>query len=95
VPRHATWQGLLLLPQPPLSLAYLLAVRAGWLGASFVPLLFLITLPVASAAAGVVGMRQSRSGAIMTGLVLAAVELAWGVLSLAIAGFQIAWRSGG
>jgi hypothetical protein len=87
----------LLVPQPPLSLLYLLAVRDGRVAPSFVPLLLLALLPVASAMVGVLTRGPSRPGDRRWRAALIAVavlELAWTAVSEAMVGFAIAWRSG-
>lgn len=79
------------MPQPVLAVAYLLALRAGLVGPSFVPLLVLSMFPVASALVGV--SRARRPGRV--GLLgVAALELLGTVLGEAIVGFAIAGQSG-
>ena len=91
------WQAALLLPQPPLSLLYLLALRTERLRPSFVPLALLAAAPLASAVVGAAALRSPAAGsrgwhaALLVG---AGVELAWTLLAEAMVGFAIAWRSG-
>jgi hypothetical protein len=91
------WQALLLIPQPPLSLLYLLAVRGELARPSFVPLAVLAALPaavlVASGRAVCRAAQGARRGHAIT-LGIAAAELVWSVLAQALMGFAIAWRSG-
>ena len=90
------WQIGLLLPFPPLSLLYLLAVRAERLAPGFGVLLGLMLLPLASLVVGVFAVRGRRAG-LRTQVVLLAIavaELVWAVLALAMAGFAVAWHSG-
>jgi hypothetical protein len=90
------WQALLLIPQPPLSLAYLLAMRARWLPPSYAPVFALALLPLLSMLAGLAGLRsgQPRVGraALFT---LAVVETAWAALTIAIVGFARVWHLSG
>jgi hypothetical protein len=84
-------------PQPALSLLYLLAIRERRLAPSFVPLLVLALLPVASVAVGLLARGPSRPAerrwriALLT---VAVLEVVWTVLAQAMVGFAIAWRSG-
>jgi hypothetical protein len=75
-----------------LSLGYLLALRAGAVAPSFVPLLVLAAFPVAAAL--VSARDRAVSGSRRTVLAVAVVELLWTVLGQAIVGFAIASRSG-
>ena len=92
------WQALLLVPEPVLSLAYLVAVRAECLRPSFVPIVVLAAFPLASAVVGARHLRAAgagvtrRSGIVL--LVVAALELVWAVVAAMMVGFAIAWRSG-
>jgi hypothetical protein len=78
----------LLAPQPLLSLAYLVALRAERLPPSFAPILVLSALPLAAV---VLGVARRWPAAL---IVVAVVELAWAVLAEAMVGFAIAWQSG-
>jgi hypothetical protein len=78
-----------------LSAAYLAALRAGWLNASFLPPLIGAALPLASGvlcAAGLARRVEKRRNALL--LLVALLELLWAVIVLAIVGFAIAGRSG-
>jgi hypothetical protein len=91
------WQIAALLPQPPLSLLHLLLIRAERVPPSFAPVVLLGVLPLASLAIGLRRRARSRAarGAGEVALLCAALlELAWAVLSAAMVGFAIAWRSG-
>lgn len=94
--RSTLWQVLLLLPHPPLSLLYLTAVREERIAPSFTPLLVLGAFPVFAALASTVRFARSRRlDRVQLALAgLAAIEVGWAVLALAMAGFTIAWRSG-
>jgi hypothetical protein len=88
-------QGLLLLPHPPLTAAYLVALRAGWLEPSFLPPLIAATAPFGSAILSAVRLARGaerRRHAIL--LALAVLETAWALAVLAIVGFAVAWRAG-
>ena len=81
------WQTVLLLLQPPLTLAYLLAVRGGWVAPSYTPVVILALLPLA--------VLMLARGAGRRWLVVAAVlELGWALLAAMSIGFAIAWRLG-
>ncbi len=84
------WQLLLLLPQPPLTLLYLLAIRSQRVRPSFTPVILLGLLPVAALVVAVVAVRPRQPMA----LLLAVLEIALAVLAAAMVGFAIAWRSG-
>ena len=71
---------------------YLVAVRAGRVPARFAPLVILTALPVAAVALGVRGTGSRRTSPAL--LALAALELVWAALALAVVGFAQAWRSG-
>jgi hypothetical protein len=89
------WQVGLLLLHPPLSAAYLLALRAGWLAPSFFPPLFAAAAPLASAVLGTVRLaRGGERGRAILLLATALFEVVWAVVVLAIVGFAIAWRMG-
>jgi hypothetical protein len=85
----------LALPYPALSLAYLFAVRSEWVAASFVPLVVMAALPVASIVVGWRGLRTGGPRAWHGALIaVAALDLVWAVVASAMVGFSIAWRSG-
>jgi hypothetical protein len=97
MPRRSRWPAILLLPAPPLSLAYLLAVRAERLSPAFAPVVALAAFPLAAAALGMLALRASPAGErggplAVVGVALA--ELLWAVLAAAMVGFARAWRSG-
>jgi hypothetical protein len=98
VPGAFAWQALLLVPEPVLSLAYLVAIRAERLHPSFVPIIVLAAFPLASAVVGARRLRASGAGVTRRlGIVLlavAALELVWAVVAAMMVGFAIAWRSG-
>ena len=83
---------MLLAPQPPLSLLYLVALRAERIAPSFGPLLALAVFPLASL---LIGVRAGgpRARRFLLGA-LAVAELAWTALAEAMVGFAIAWQSG-
>ncbi|MBM4269304.1 MAG: hypothetical protein FJ144_22310 [Deltaproteobacteria bacterium] len=83
------WQVALLVPGPPLTLLYLLLIRAEQAEPSFAPAVVLGLAPLASLAVGL-RVRPWRKGL----FVLALLELAWSVLTAALVGFAIAARSG-
>jgi hypothetical protein len=76
------WQTVLLLLQPPLTLAYLLAVRRGWVEPSYAPIAVLALCPLA-----VLLLGRSR-WAVMA----AVLELGWAMLAAMSIGFAIAWQ---
>jgi len=93
--RLLAWQIVLLLPQPVLSALYLAAVRAGRVEPSVSPLLVLALLPAASALAGNIGSRRYRTGPrrwYRALVAIAALELLWATITLAMVAFTIAWR---
>jgi drug/metabolite transporter (DMT)-like permease len=97
VSRRTLWLLLLLLPQPPLSLAYLMAIRARQIEPSFLPPLVLALAPLAAAigsAATLLRERNAPRTRLWILLVAGVAELLWAVLTLAMVGFAIAWRSG-
>jgi hypothetical protein len=87
---------LLLIPQPPLSLLYLWAVRERLVSPAFTPLMLLAVLPLLALVACVFQSQHEDSGRArrVTILAIAVAELSWAVLSLAIVGFAKAWRIG-
>jgi hypothetical protein len=97
VPRAILWQAALLLPHPLLTLLYLLAVRAGRVPPSFVPVVVLVVLPMLAMVVGVAHLRQTGAsgsrGAQMVLLALAALEASFTVLAAAIVGFAIGLQS--
>ena len=91
------WQVLLLLPHPILTVLYLVAVRSGSLLPRFVPVMALVVLPLVSAGVGVAWLRRPESAASRGGqvalLALAALEVSFTVLAMAVIGFAIGFRS--
>jgi hypothetical protein len=86
----------LLLPFPPLSLLYLLAVRAQRVRPGFGPVLGLALLPLAASILGLVALRRT-TGSVPRQVMLLTVALAeilWALCALAMVGFAIARRSG-
>lgn len=94
--RDRLWQIVLLLPQPPLTLLYLVLVRGERLRPSFVPVVVLTLLPLGSLLLAVPrrGAATATRTAAIAVVVLAVLELAWGAASAALVGFAIAARSG-
>jgi hypothetical protein len=91
------WQAWLLVPQPPLSLLYLVAIRAERVSPSFTPVVALGTLPVVSALLGGLALRGAPYGRRRWHLAwvgVAVLEIAWTVLAAAMVGVAVAWRSG-
>jgi hypothetical protein len=87
---------LLLIPQPLLSLAYVGSIRAQMVEPSFAPVLLFAAFPLTAVVGTIARFRtrpvpgQRHWGVLAIGL----LELAWAVMTLAIVGFAIAWRSG-
>jgi len=97
VPQAVIWQLVLLLPHPILTLLYLFAVRAGRVHPSFVPVGALVLLPLLSTLVGAAQLRRlddasPRGGQIVL-LALAALEMSFTVLAMAVVGFAIGLRS--
>ena len=96
-PPSALRRWLLLVPHPPLSLLYLLAVRHGRVHPQFAPLVVLSAFPVLALAFAVrrlaAGRRNERGMSIAI-LCAALIEIAWAVLALSIVGIAIGLRSG-
>ena len=95
--RAIVWQLVLLLPHPILTTLYLLAVRAGSVQPSFIPVVALVLLPLLATFVGTAQLRRpeapaSRGGQIVL-LAVAAVEVSFSVLAAAIVGFAIGLRS--
>jgi hypothetical protein len=90
------WLALLLVPQPPLSFAYLMAVRARQIEPSFLPPMLLAAFPLAAAGLSAYRLFRDRARARFSWLALgvSVIELLWAMLTLSIVGFAIAWRSG-
>jgi hypothetical protein len=97
VSRAASWQAVLLLPHPILTLLYLLAVRAERVPPGFAPVVALGLLPFLSAVIGVVLRRRPESASGRSRqrvlLAIAALEVSFTVLAAAIVGFAIGLRS--
>ncbi len=97
VPQSFLWQLGLLLPHPILTLLYLVAVRAGHVHPSFVPVVALVLLPLLATFVGAAQLRRleeasPRGGQIVL-LALAALEVSFTVLATAVVGFAIGLRS--
>ena len=80
---------LLLVPQPPLSLAHVLAIRAGWMAPSWTPVFGLAAFPAAALAIAL-GRRPRDVGA----TAIAVLELGWSAVHAAMVGMAIGMRSG-
>ena len=97
VPPAVLWQVVLLLPQPVLTLLYLLAVRAERMEPAFEPVVGLAVLPLLSTAVGLVQLRRPESagsrGGQTTLLAIATLEVAFAVLAASVVGFAIGLRS--
>ncbi|GIW42617.1 MAG: hypothetical protein KatS3mg076_3194 [Candidatus Binatia bacterium] len=90
-------QAVLLSVHPVISVGYLLSIRRELLPPSFVPALLLAVLPVLSILLGTsryrtLDLEGRRTQWIL--FVLAAAELLWAVVALAMVGFAVALRSG-
>jgi hypothetical protein len=95
MPRSTKWQVAVLLLQPPLSGAYLLAMRAELVPPSYVAAVLFTAVPGAALVAGASALRRTEGDAWtwQAALVaLAALEVGWGLLTFAIVSFAIAWR---
>ena len=97
VPRAFVWQLGLLLPHPILTVLYLVAVRADRVRPSFVPVVALALFPVLATLVGAAQLRRldaasPRGGQIVL-LALAALEVSFTVLAMAVVGFAIGLRS--
>jgi hypothetical protein len=96
-PRRA-WRLALLLPHPPLSLLYLLAIRSGHLAPAVSVAAGLAIFPLLSLVLG--GRRRARETAeeprrrledpLLTALAI--VELSWAVLCITIVNIAAVWR---
>lgn len=89
VDRHTV--RLLLLPEPPLALAYLVGVHTRIIEPGFAPLLIIAALPLAAAAIAVAGLRTAhhsrrRNWAVLS---ISLVELLSAGLSLAAVAFAL------
>jgi len=85
-----------LLPFPPLSLLYLVAVRAERLTPRFAPIVVLGVVPITAAVLGLVALRERSDGVrrqVML-LIIAVAEILWALCTLAMVGFAVARRSG-
>jgi hypothetical protein len=96
-PPSALRRWALLVPHPPLSILYLLAIRHNRVHPRFAPLVVLAIFPVAALADAVrrlaAGPRSERGTSIAI-LCVAAIEIAWAVLALTIVGLAIGLKSG-
>jgi hypothetical protein len=94
-PRRA-WRLALLLPHPPLSLLYLLAIRSGRLPPLIVVAVGLALLPLLSLLLGFrhgteeASEEQRRGDFLVTAL--AAVEILWALACIAIVNIAAVWR---
>lgn len=93
-PHRDLWPGVLLFLHPPLSAAYLLALRLDWVEPAFGPPLLAAAAPLGAAALAAAGVARRGGRRALLLLALSALELAWAIAVLAIVGFAIAWRSG-
>ena len=97
MPRAVLWQVILLLPQPILTLLYLLALRAERVEPAFEPVVGLAVLPLVSTLVGLVQLRRPESsgsrGGQMALLAIATLEVSFTVLAAAVVGFAIGLRS--
>jgi len=89
--RRTSWPAALLVPQPPLALAYLFAVRAERVAPAFAPAVALAVFPVLAA---VLALRGNSGAGRWLVVGIAVVEVASVVLVAAMVGFAKAWRSG-
>jgi len=93
--RLLRWQLSLLLPFPPLSVSYLLAVRAERVSPGVAPVAVLSVLPLAAAVVGLVALRRrSHRPRDVVLLVAALAEILWALCALAMVGFAVARHSG-
>ena len=93
--RGGAWPVLLLLPHPPFSAVYVLAVRAGWLEPSFAAPLIAGIAPLGAAVLSALRLARGadrRRDAVL--LALALIEIVWAVTFLAIVGFAVGLRGG-
>jgi hypothetical protein len=92
--RSPSWRAaLLLLPQPPLSLLYLLAVRHGSTTPRYLPVVALAAFPALALLSIVRVLRaKGNHGGDVLIAVGAVVELALALVTFALVGFDIAWQ---
>jgi hypothetical protein len=93
-PRRA-WRLALLLPHPPLSLLYLLAIRGGRLPPVVAVAVGLAILPLLSLLLGFrqgagEASEQRRGDFLLTSLAL--VEILWALVCIAIVNIAVAWH---
>ena len=87
---------LLLIPQPPLALAYLAGIRTEVVAPSFVPVILFAAFPLVAVIGAVVKLwnrnaaRRHNWGVLAIGV----MELVFAVMTCAIVGFAIGLRSG-
>lgn len=84
--RRLAW---LLVPAPPLSLAYLLGIRTHLVRPSFAPVVLLALLPLGVLVACVGGARGASARARVTLGLVAALELAWCLVAASAVGMAI------
>jgi len=86
----------LLLPFPPVSLLYLLAVRADRVTPALGPMAVLAALPLAALVLGLFALGRRPRGAQRQFMLLAAAlaEILWALCAVAMMGFAVARRSG-
>jgi hypothetical protein len=92
--RRRAWRLALLLPHPPLSLLYLLAIRTDRLPPVVSVAVALAALPLLSLLLGLRGRTEDpreRSGSPVLAA-LAVVELLWALLCIAIVNVAVVWR---
>ena len=93
-PRGA-WRLVLLLPHPPLSLLYLLAIRTGRLPPVVSVAVGLAVFPLLSLLLGLRGRtegmtKQPRGNPLLTALAI--VEIFWAFLCITIVNIAVVWR---
>ena len=86
--RGRRWQAALLALQPPLSLAYLLAMRSGLARPSFVAVVALLALP----GAWLLCRRATGAPARAAGTAIAVAELLWALVCGVIVNIAHVWR---
>ena len=86
----------LLLPFPPVSLLYLLAVRAERVRPGLGPMAILAALPLVALVLGLLALRGRTRGVQrqVTLLAAALAEILWALCALAMMGFAVAGHSG-
>ena len=95
--RAFLFQLVLLVLHPILTILYLLVIRSGSVTPSFVPVMACALLPIIAAVVGIGALRRpeaatSRGGQVVL-LALAALEVSFTVLAMAVVGFAIGFQS--